>query len=155
TYPINTRNIGKRPKKTKGPGSSPASGSTPPPQAAPLVAPNPPVPDDLTSDRPTPEVNGPATAKAYPALVAGPAPGPSAGGGLTNLPIGNLAAPDCVLWLWSDNRRLPEALRAVVGWGFRYLGLVTWMKTAPSPGEPLKEQTAHCVVAVRGQPALG
>lgn len=44
-------------------------------------------------------------------------------------PIGNLAAPDCVLFLWATAPRLPDALRVMAAWGFTYKTHAVWRKT--------------------------
>lgn len=36
------------------------------------------------------------------------------------LPVSALAASDCLLWLWSLNTMLPQALRVIEAWGFTY-----------------------------------
>ena len=36
------------------------------------------------------------------------------------LPVGDLAAKNCMLWLWATAPRLPDALKVIKAWGFRY-----------------------------------
>ena len=40
---------------------------------------------------------------------------------LAALPVGALAAPDCALFLWATAPCLPDALRVLGAWGFRYV----------------------------------
>ena len=39
---------------------------------------------------------------------------------LCALPVAELAANDCVLFLWATFPQLPEALQLIKAWGFRY-----------------------------------
>lgn len=43
-------------------------------------------------------------------------------------PVAEIAAPDCVLFLWATVPMLPEALRVMQAWGFRYRSHVVWRK---------------------------
>lgn len=45
------------------------------------------------------------------------------------LPVADIAAADCVLFLWATFPMLPEALEVIKAWGFRYktLGFL-WVK---------------------------
>lgn len=45
------------------------------------------------------------------------------------LPVSALAAPNCLLWLWSLNTMLPQALRVIEAWGFEYKTGGHWVKT--------------------------
>ena len=44
------------------------------------------------------------------------------------MPVGELAADDCHLWLWTTNQRLEDGFRVMRAWGFKYLAPVTWEK---------------------------
>lgn len=44
------------------------------------------------------------------------------------LPVGTLAAGDCLLWLWATNPMLPVALRVMEAWGFKFVTAGTWAK---------------------------
>lgn len=46
-----------------------------------------------------------------------------------NLPVIQLADPDCVLFLWATNPFLPQALRAMETWDFSYRTKFPWIKT--------------------------
>lgn len=39
---------------------------------------------------------------------------------ICNLPVREIAAQDCVLFLWATYPMLPEALRVIEAWGFKY-----------------------------------
>ncbi|GDX10707.1 hypothetical protein LBMAG57_24790 [Verrucomicrobiota bacterium] len=51
------------------------------------------------------------------------------------LPVANLAADDCELYLWTTQKYLPESFRVVEAWGFRYCGVLTWCKTPRGTGQ--------------------
>jgi N6-adenosine-specific RNA methylase IME4 len=44
------------------------------------------------------------------------------------LPVGHLAAGDCLLLLWATAPMLPDAFRVMSSWGFRYVTAGTWAK---------------------------
>ena len=44
------------------------------------------------------------------------------------LPVGQLAGPDCYLFLWSTWPHLTRALRVMQGWGFSYVTGGVWTK---------------------------
>ncbi len=70
------------------------------------------------------------------------------------LPIADLGAPDCHLWLWAVNAKMEEAYRAMRAWGFSPLTIVTWCKTGPGVGHYLRNNTEHCILASRGHPLV-
>lgn len=48
---------------------------------------------------------------------------------LSALPVGSLAAEDCLLFLWTTFPMLPEALRLIEAWGFKYKTVAfVWVK---------------------------
>src|SRR4051812_30638853 len=44
------------------------------------------------------------------------------------LPIGDLAADDAHLYLWTTNPILPHAFQVIDAWGFTYRTTLTWRK---------------------------
>lgn len=44
------------------------------------------------------------------------------------LPVGDLAAPGCHLWLWTTNAFLEAGFSVMRAWGFRYLAPIHWVK---------------------------
>ena len=48
---------------------------------------------------------------------------------ICELPVGHLAAPDCLLWLWATNPMLPAAFKVMSAWGFQFKTAGTWVKT--------------------------
>jgi N6-adenosine-specific RNA methylase IME4 len=48
---------------------------------------------------------------------------------IKRLPVGEIAAPDCWLFLWATYPHLPEALEVIAAWGFAYKTVAfTWVK---------------------------
>lgn len=46
-------------------------------------------------------------------------------------PVAEIAADDCVLFLWGTVPMLPDALRVMAAWGFTYRSHVMWRKVYP------------------------
>ena len=80
--------------------------------------------------------------------------GTLASGAIAELSVRDLAARDAALFLWVTVPLLfsvgvPEILTA---WGFRYVTLLTWVKTgAPGLGFSFRGHTEHVVYATRGR----
>jgi N6-adenosine-specific RNA methylase IME4 len=47
---------------------------------------------------------------------------------IKSLPVGDLASPDCLLWLWCTNPLLPEGIETLRAWGFQYKTAGHWSK---------------------------
>jgi MT-A70 len=47
---------------------------------------------------------------------------------IARLPVADIAAPDCVLWLWAISSMLPDALFVMRRWGFTYKTAITAVK---------------------------
>lgn len=47
---------------------------------------------------------------------------------IASLPVGELAADDCHLWLWTTNQFLREGFDVMHSWGFKYLAPIHWIK---------------------------
>jgi N6-adenosine-specific RNA methylase IME4 len=45
------------------------------------------------------------------------------------LPVGLLAKPDCLLWMWATAPMLPQQLSVLNAWGFGYKSEGVWVKT--------------------------
>lgn len=82
------------------------------------------------------------------------------------LKVADLAAPDAHLYLWTTNPLIfgagadgPNPYAIMEGWGFRYITLLTWVKTgAPGMGFYFRGDTEHCLFGICGkapiEPAL-
>ncbi len=44
------------------------------------------------------------------------------------MPVGQLAADRCHLWLWTSNAFLRDGFKVMDAWGFRYLAPIHWVK---------------------------
>lgn len=47
---------------------------------------------------------------------------------IKSLRVGDMAAPDCVLWLWATNPMLREAFDVMDSWGFKFKTAGHWSK---------------------------
>ena len=74
------------------------------------------------------------------------------------LPVADLAAKDCALFLWVTNPMLPEGLDVMASWGFSYKSHAVWAKTTRSGkiafGTGYRLRSAHetILLGTRGQP---
>lgn len=66
------------------------------------------------------------------------------------LPVGSLAQDDCVLFCWTVQKYLKEALDIVDGWGFKYRGLLSWSKTSGMCIQGIHWNVEHFIFAYRG-----
>ena len=85
------------------------------------------------------------------------------------LPVGNLCAGDCALFLWVTNPLLPRAFEVMAAWGFEFKTVAfTWAKTrrkhdtaeiGPKDwhmglGFWTRSNTEMCLLATRGRPQI-
>jgi len=70
------------------------------------------------------------------------------------LPVAALAHDDAILWLWTTNAHLEDALGVCRAWGFAPRTVLTWVKDRMGMGNWLRGQTEHCILSVRGRPAV-
>ena len=68
------------------------------------------------------------------------------------LPVGEVAARDSALFLWSTNAHLEVAFEVLRAWGFRYKTVITWLKDRPGLGYWARGITEQCLFAVKGSP---
>ena len=74
------------------------------------------------------------------------------------LPVGQLAAPDCVLFLWATWPLLAEAQQAMGRWGFRYVSGGAWHKrtkngcSAFGTGYRVRSSCEPFLIGVLGRP---
>ncbi len=64
--------------------------------------------------------------------------------------IWELAEEDAHLYLWVTNNFLPDGLKVMEAWGFRYVTMVTWLKDKPGLGQYFRGITESCLFGVRG-----
>ena len=76
------------------------------------------------------------------------------------LPVGGLAAQDSALFLWATFPQLPEALRVISAWGFRFKTVAfVWLKQNRKAktwfygmGFWTRSNAEVCLLATRGHP---
>lgn len=47
---------------------------------------------------------------------------------IMDLPVGQLASMDCLIYLWATAPELPLAIRCLEAWGFQYKSFMVWRK---------------------------
>jgi N6-adenosine-specific RNA methylase IME4 len=86
---------------------------------------------------------------------------------IASMPVHKLAADDCILFMWGIWVMLPEALRVIDSWGFRYKTCAfNWSKADVSQvdmfrddadtqlglGDWVRQDSEFCLLATRGKP---
>ena len=66
------------------------------------------------------------------------------------LDIASICEDDAHLYLWVTNNFLPDGLKVMEAWGFRYVTAITWMKDRQGLGQYFRGITEHCLFGVRG-----
>jgi len=70
---------------------------------------------------------------------------------ICDLPINNITTDDAILFLWSTNSHLPEALRVMAAWGFTYRTNMVWTKPSIGPGYYFRAQHEMLLVGKKGK----
>lgn len=65
-------------------------------------------------------------------------------------PVQNIAADDCVLFLWATVPMLPDALRVMEAWGFKYKSHAAWIKDKAGTGYWFRNQHELLLVGTKG-----
>lgn len=68
------------------------------------------------------------------------------------LPIGDISDDNSILFLWTTNSFLHDALHLIDAWGFEYKTTITWDKEHFGLGYWAWGQTEHLMVAIKGKP---
>jgi N6-adenosine-specific RNA methylase IME4 len=66
------------------------------------------------------------------------------------LPVGDVATADAVLFLWTTNPHLPDALQVLGAWGFMYKTNIVWVKDKAGLGFFVRGQHELLIIATRG-----
>jgi len=85
--------------------------------------------------------------------AAGPYPGMPVEE-ICKLDVRGIAADNAILWLWVTNFHMPHAFEVLSAWGFQHKTILTWAKANIGYGDWLRNQTEHCLFAVRGKPIV-
>lgn len=72
---------------------------------------------------------------------------------IRSLPVADVAADDCVLFLWATSPKLAEAMTVIEAWGFTYRTCAVWDKQVIGMGYYFRQQHELLLVATRGEPA--
>ena len=71
---------------------------------------------------------------------------------LKGLPIDQLAAPDCLLFMWATSPHLDQAIDLIKAWGFQWATVAfVWDKQRVNPGFYTMSQVELCLVGKRGR----
>lgn len=80
-------------------------------------------------------------------------------GWIERLPVQSIAKRDCALFLWAVSPQLPEAIRVMTAWGFKYKTLAfCWSKLTTNGkdvanlGKWTMGNVELCLLGVRGRP---
>jgi N6-adenosine-specific RNA methylase IME4 len=73
---------------------------------------------------------------------------------ISALPLAELAAKDCIVWLWTTNAFMQLVFTVIGAWGFQQKTILTWVKDRMGVGDWLRGQTEHCLLCVRGKPQV-
>jgi len=66
----------------------------------------------------------------------------------TEFPFAN----DCILWLWTTHKFLPDSFEMLQDWGFDYKATMVWDKDKMGIGYWLRMQCEFCLLAIKGNP---
>jgi N6-adenosine-specific RNA methylase IME4 len=69
---------------------------------------------------------------------------------IISLPVASLAEDNAHLYLWVTNGHLPDGLRVMDAWGFRYKTNIAWAKDRFGLGQYFRGQHELCLFGVRG-----
>lgn len=73
---------------------------------------------------------------------------------IINLPVPNIAANDCVLFLWVTSPKLTEGLAVLEAWGFEYKTCAVWDKQKIGMGYYFRQQHELLLVGKKGNPPV-
>jgi N6-adenosine-specific RNA methylase IME4 len=78
---------------------------------------------------------------------------------IKSLPVADLAAADCLLWLWATKAQLHHALEVMQWWGFEFKTAGAWAKQSPTgaswafgTGYVLRSAAEFWLIGTRGRP---
>lgn len=73
---------------------------------------------------------------------------------ICDLPVPDIAAADCILFLWTTSPKLEEAMRVVQAWGFSYRTGMVWHKSGLGMGHYIRVDHEHLLIAAKGRPGV-
>lgn len=72
-------------------------------------------------------------------------------GEIKSLPISDIAADDCILFLWATSAGLEESLTVLNAWGFQYRSSAVWVKDRIGAGQWFRQQHETLLLGIRGE----
>ena len=73
---------------------------------------------------------------------------------ILELPVSDIAADDCVLFMWATSPKLPEAVSVIEAWDFDYRTSAIWTKPQLGMGYYFRQQHEFLLVAIKGSPGV-
>lgn len=73
---------------------------------------------------------------------------------ICELPVSDLAADDCILFLWATSPKLAEAMKVIESWGFTYRTQAVWVKPQIGMGYYFRQRHELLLVATKGEPGV-
>ncbi len=73
---------------------------------------------------------------------------------ICDLPVISLSAENSVLFLWTTSPKLPEGLRVIQDWGFRYRSSLIWSKSGLGMGYYARINHEFLLIGIRGEPGV-
>jgi N6-adenosine-specific RNA methylase IME4 len=73
---------------------------------------------------------------------------------LKALPVPDRAEDNCILFAWTTNAFIEDALELGRHWGFGLKTMLTWAKDRMGNGDWLRGKTEHCLMFVKGSPIV-
>lgn len=79
---------------------------------------------------------------------------------ICKIPVNDIADDNCILFMWATFPNLPDALRVIDAWGFKYKTVgFNWVKTNKKNGKYFfgigyytKSNAEICLIATKGKP---
>jgi len=71
---------------------------------------------------------------------------------ICNMPVQDISADDCVLFIWATSPKLAEAMQVISAWGFTYKTCAVWDKQHIGMGYYFRQQHELLLVATKGKP---
>ncbi len=77
---------------------------------------------------------------------------------IKRLPVWEIAAPHCLLWLWAASPMVPQQLEVASAWGFEFKTLIGWDKRTSTgkqhfgTGYLFRSAMEPIIIATRGKP---
>ena len=69
---------------------------------------------------------------------------------ICELPVGDIAAPDSHLYLWVPTTRIPDGLKVMEAYQFRFIALLAWIKPSGGLGRYFRYATEYVAFGVKG-----